>query len=161
MTVIAAVTFTPETGEMQALSSVLDDIADIRCIAGLDADARLKVLNQAEVVISRSFARAEMNAGDVAALKRTRLIHLLFAGANHVPFADLPQTAVVASNSGAFAGPLAEHVLGMTLCLAKKLLPGHAALAQRVAQQAFAFIRRQLRETAGEIVAADAPQVIR
>jgi phosphoglycerate dehydrogenase-like enzyme len=39
-----------------------------------------------------------------------------------MPFADLPAHMLVASNPGAYATPMAEHVLAMTLVLAKHLL---------------------------------------
>ena len=39
-----------------------------------------------------------------------------------MPFADLPSRIIVASNPGAYAIPMAEHVLAMTLALAKRLL---------------------------------------
>ncbi len=39
-----------------------------------------------------------------------------------MPFAGLPSPTLVASNPGAYATPMAEHVLAMTLALAKRLL---------------------------------------
>ncbi len=39
-----------------------------------------------------------------------------------MPFADLPSRIIVASNPGAYAAPTAEHVMAMTLALAKRLL---------------------------------------
>ena len=55
---------------------------------------------------------------------------MVFAGVNSVPFELLPGGVKVAGNAGAFAGPLAEHVLGMVLCLAKVIIPGHQGLAK-------------------------------
>ena len=45
-----------------------------------------------------------------------------------MPFADLPSRIIVASNPGAYATPMAEHVLAMTLALAKRLLMEHQKL---------------------------------
>jgi phosphoglycerate dehydrogenase-like enzyme len=39
-----------------------------------------------------------------------------------MPFADLPPRIIVAGNPGAYATPMAEHVMAMTLALAKHLL---------------------------------------
>ncbi len=46
-----------------------------------------------------------------------------------MPFADLPSSINVASNpGGAYAAPMAEHILAMTLALAKRLLIEHRKL---------------------------------
>jgi glycerate dehydrogenase len=47
-----------------------------------------------------------------------------------VPYADLPGNIVIASNIGAYAEPMAEHVLAMTLALAKRLFREHQKLSQ-------------------------------
>ncbi len=72
----------------------------------------------------------ELGPGEFGLLKKLRMIQLLSAGADHVPYADLPQTIVIASNIGAYAEPMAEHVLAMTLALAKRLFQEHQKLAQ-------------------------------
>ena len=59
-------------------------------------------------------------------MKKLRFVQLLSAGANHVPFPLIPDEVVIASNVGAFAEPMAEHVLGMVLALAKQLFVQHA-----------------------------------
>ena len=45
-----------------------------------------------------------------------------------MPFAELPSHIIVASNPGAYATPMAEHVMAMTLALAKRLLIEHQKL---------------------------------
>ena len=45
-----------------------------------------------------------------------------------MPFADLPTHMSIASNAGAYAIPMAEHNLAMTLALAKRLLIEHQKL---------------------------------
>jgi phosphoglycerate dehydrogenase-like enzyme len=91
------------------------------CLTGLAAPERARALESAEVLLSWNVPR-ELAAGEYALLGRAALLQLLSAGADHVPFADLPEHLVVASNAGAYAGPMAEHVLAMTLALAKRLL---------------------------------------
>jgi phosphoglycerate dehydrogenase-like enzyme len=54
---------------------------------------------------------------------------MLSAGVDTVDFSDLPDDLMVASNAGAYSVAMSEHVLAMTLSLAKHLPQRHAALA--------------------------------
>jgi len=130
MSYLTAVTFTPDETEMQILQSTLGSISEIGCLPDLNPFERAGVMAKADVILARSFARAEVDPDEVAGLGKTRLVQLLFAGVNSVPFDRLPLEVKVAGNAGAFAGPIAEHVLGMVLCLAKKMLPGHQSLSR-------------------------------
>lgn len=71
----------------------------------------------------------ELPAGALHRSPRLRLVQLIPAGADGVDFATIPDGVVVASNAGAYAEPIAEHVLAMTLALAKRLPQRHAELA--------------------------------
>jgi len=130
MSFLTAVTFTPDEKEMQILQSILGNISEIGCLPDLNPVERAGVLAKTDVILARSFARAEVDPGEVAGLENTRLVQLLFAGVNNVSFDRLPSGVKVAGNAGAFAGPIAEHVLGMALCLAKKMLSGHQSLSR-------------------------------
>ena len=59
-----------------------------------------------------------------------RFVQLLWAGADSVPFDQLPRHALVASNAGAFAEPMAEHAVAMALALMKRLPQNHAEMTQ-------------------------------
>lgn len=72
----------------------------------------------------------ELGPSEFALLKEAKLIQLLSAGADHVPFDKLSPATVIASNAGAYAEPIAEHVLAMTLALKKNLVREHQKLAQ-------------------------------
>ncbi len=128
MSFLTAVTFTPDEQEMQILLSVLGGISEICCLSDLDSAKRVEVLAKADVILARSFARAEVEPKEAAGLENVQLVQLIFAGVNNVPFDLLPSHIKVSGNAGAFAGPIAEHVLGMVLCLAKKMIPGHLGL---------------------------------
>lgn len=88
---------------------------------------RPAALESADALLSWNIPR-ELAPGDYAHLRRATLIQLLSAGADHVPFADLPPHILVASNAGAYAAPMAEHVMAMTLALAKRLFAQNAKL---------------------------------
>ena len=82
---------------------------------------REQSLERANVLISWNFPR-EVLPHEYPRLQQVTFIQLLSAGADHMPFADLPSHIIVASNPGAYATPMAEHVMAMTLALAKRLL---------------------------------------
>ena len=130
MTFKIVITFPAKTREKGPIHSVLDGLADIRYLADLKTHQRASVLKSAEVILTRSFAEDEIASYETVHLKKTRMIQLVFAGADKVPFASIPERITVASNAGAFAEPLAEHVLALTLCLAKSILPRHQELAK-------------------------------
>ena len=128
MTFQIAITYLANQRERRAIHSVLGDISEIFYLPGLKSQERTAALGKADVIVSRSFAETEITVQDVAHLKSARLIQLIFAGADKIPFAAISDNITVASNAGAFATPLAEHALAMTLCLAKSLLPRHLQL---------------------------------
>jgi len=49
---------------------------------------------------------------------------------DNLDFSTIPPDILIADNAGAYARPMAEHVMAMTLSLAKRLPQRHAALAR-------------------------------
>ena len=86
-------------------------------------------MKRAYVLFAWNFPQ-EIRQEDYPHLQQVRFIQVLSAGADHLPFADLPSHLLVASNPGAYAAPMAEHVLAMTLALAKRLLVENQKLKQ-------------------------------
>jgi phosphoglycerate dehydrogenase-like enzyme len=120
----------PVDGELTAVNTdVLDDTATVRFLAGLGEDAQLAGLRQASALIGWQLGR-ELPAGGLASAPGLGLIQLLSAGLDSVDFAAIPDHITVAGNVGAYAAPIAEHVMAMTLSLAKHLQIEHAALAR-------------------------------
>jgi glycerate dehydrogenase len=52
-------------------------------------------------------------------------MQLISAGADHIPYHKIPGHITIASNTGAYAKPIAEHVLAMSLTSAKRLREEH------------------------------------
>lgn len=124
-----AVTFDPDSGQRRVFAETLGPLGGVAFLRDApDEAARAAVLRGAEALISW-FPRRELAPADRPALAGVRLIQLLSAGADHVDFAALPDGATVAGNVGAYAGPMAEHALGMAVALAKRLPRNHARLA--------------------------------
>ena len=120
----------PVDGELTTVNTdVLGDSATVRFLAGLEQDAQLDVLRQASALIGWQLSR-ELPASGLAGAAGLGFIQLLSAGLDSVDFAAIPDHVTVAGNVGAYADPIAEHVMAMTLSLAKHLQIEHAALAR-------------------------------
>lgn len=74
--------------------------------------------------------RERINAGVLTALSRLRVVGSVGAGTDHVDLAALADRGVqVITTPGINAVSVAEHALMMTLALAKRALPAHAAVS--------------------------------
>ncbi len=98
-------------------------------LAGLTGESREDLLRDASVYLAWSPIQ-ELGAGVLRAFRNLRMIQLLSAGADHLPFSEIGQDILIASNVGAYAEPMAEHVLAMMLALGKNLLREHAELGR-------------------------------
>lgn len=128
-TVVVTYPATPD--ERSAYAAALAGLAEVRHLADLAADddaGRTALLGAAEALVAWSPGR-ELRPADRGALGRVGLIQLLSAGADGVDFDALPAGVPVAGNVGAYAEPMAEHALAMTLALAKDLSRNHGRLA--------------------------------
>lgn len=124
------VTYQPDEEEREMYQKCLGDLAQVTSLENLRDRGWRKAMGEANVIISRSFSPEEIPQGDILCMTRATFIQLIFSGADNVPFALIPEQATVATNSGAFAEPIAEHVLAMTLSLAKSLCQKHDLLAR-------------------------------
>ena len=125
---LVLVTYDPGEAARAVIGDVLDGAADVRYLPDLDDPARADALASAEALITWAPSR-DLRPDELPAAARLRLIQLMSAGADTVDFDAVPATLIVAANVGAYAQPMAEHVLGMTLALAKRLPANHARLA--------------------------------
>ena len=128
---LVAVTFGPVT---DLLRDALDGVADLASASSRVPDPeRAAVLAAAEALLVWNAGR-ELRPGEGPGLP-ARFVQLVSAGADHLPFGELPPAAIVASNAGAYAEPMAEHALAMALALLKRLPQNHAKLAGGVWDQ--------------------------
>src|SRR2546421_6973999 len=115
------VTFTASPEEKALFLEILGSEASLTFLGEIPPTQREQVLEGATILLAWNFPR-EIGQEDYPYLQQVKFIQLLSAGADHMPFADLPSHIIVASNPGAYAAPMAEHVMAMTLALAKRLL---------------------------------------
>ncbi len=123
------ISFNTEQAHREILKEVLSGRADIKFLSDIAQGERASAIGRAEVMICWN-PDGEFSAEEFKLLGRVRLIQVITAGAEHLPFSLLPAEAKIASNPGAFAEPMAEHILAMVLALAKRLCVNQAKLKQ-------------------------------
>jgi glycerate dehydrogenase len=123
------VTYTIGQANRALLKEILGSVARLSFLADMPSGLREQTLIDAGILLSWNLPK-ELKFGGFGLLKNVRLIQLLSAGADHVPFSELRRDIIIAANVGAYAEPMAEHVLAMTLALAKNLFREHQNLAK-------------------------------
>lgn len=124
------VTFRPPPDVREAFDDVLKGAAEVIFLPDLSRDARLAALASADAVLTWFPGRELDGPEEFDRLRSVGLIQLLSAGVDQVPFARIPHDVALASNAGAYAQPMAEHVLALTLAIAKRLPQNHAGMAR-------------------------------
>jgi phosphoglycerate dehydrogenase-like enzyme len=125
---LVAVSYPADEEFARINSEVLAGDAEVVYSFELDDAGRRQVLRRAEALLAWELAE-EIPAGALEESSRLRFVQLLSAGVDGTDFSALPDRLMLASNAGAYAGAMSEHVLAMTLSLAKRLPQRHAALA--------------------------------
>ena len=116
-------------------TDVLSGEATVRFLRQVPEPERPAILASAEALIGWNLPR-ELPDGALERAAELRFIQLLSAGADSIDFRTIPETVPLAGNVGAYAKPMAEHVMAMTLALAKRLPQRHAGLARGEFNQA-------------------------
>src|SRR6266566_8043393 len=133
------VTYNASQEQQAFLLELLGDVTSLTFLSELAPEQREQALEEATILLSWNFPR-EIQPQEYLLLRRVLFIQLLSAGADHMPFAELPPRIIVASNPGAYAAPMAEHVLAMTLALAKHLLVQHQKLKEGQFDMEYPFL---------------------
>ena len=128
------VTFTADERLRDVVRGVLGDVAEVAYLGDVADEDRVVALARAHVLLA-SVPDEELRGHEWPALARVRFLQIVSAGVEHVPFARLPRTLTVAGNAGAYAEPMAEHIVAMVLALAKRLGPAHEELRRGVFDQ--------------------------
>ena len=126
---LVAVSYPVDDEFAEINTGVLGADAHVAFLARLGEQERLESLGQADALIAFRLGQ-ELPDGALAAAPRLEFIQLLPAGADGIDFAAIPERLTMASNVGAYAKPIAEHVMAMTLALARRLPQRQAAMAK-------------------------------
>ncbi len=123
------VTYRVREEKRSLLRSIFSREGKVSFLSDQPTGLREQTLIDATVLLAWNLAK-ELGPSELSLLKNVRLIQLLSAGADSVPYRGLRDDIVVASNVGAYAEPMAEHVLAMMLALEKNLFREHKKLIQ-------------------------------
>jgi len=110
MTINVLVTYEPDDVERKIYRDILGGLAEIKYLSKTDRIKRQELLNRADVIIALSFSQKEIAAGEIHLVQNARLIQLVYAGADNIPFDLIPEDIILACNAGAYAGPIAEII---------------------------------------------------
>jgi phosphoglycerate dehydrogenase-like enzyme len=124
------VSFDPPPDVRRGFEAGLDGAGEIVYLPDLSREGRGAALASADAVLTWHPGQELEGPEEFEGLRSAGLIQLLSAGVDHVPLDQIPQDVPVASNGGAYAPPMAEHVLALALALAKRLPQNHAAMAR-------------------------------
>lgn len=123
------VSYRADEDHARIVADVLGDDAAVVFLRQFPETERSALLAGADAVLGWHLGR-ELPQGALGQAPDLRFIQLLSAGADSVDFSTIPQHVTLAGNVGAFARPMAEHVMALTLALARRLPQRHADLAR-------------------------------
>ena len=123
------VTHDPPPEARAAYRQQLGSQSDLLIKPDLSPESWAAARARARVLIALN-PRIEITADDVAAMTSLGFVQLLTAGVDHVPLHLFPRDVPIASNAGAYAGPMAEFVLAITLAAAKRLPVEHQEMRE-------------------------------
>ncbi len=126
---LVAVSYPADDEFTRINTGVLDGPARVVFLHGRPEGECREILRQADVLIGWHLSE-ELPAGAWQDSPRLQFVQLLSAGADALDFAAIPERLMLASNAGAYAEPIAEHVMAMALALARRLPQRHADLAR-------------------------------
>ena len=129
------VTHTAGEARRKQLKELFGGEVRLSFLVDMPSGLREQTLVEATILLSWNLPK-EVGPSEFGLLQNVRLVQLLSAGADQVPYAELPRNVMIASNAGAYADPMAEHVLAMTLAMAKNLFQEHQNMAKGEFNQA-------------------------
>jgi phosphoglycerate dehydrogenase-like enzyme len=123
------VTFRTPDEMKTGVEALLEPVARVVFLQDLAGDERRRALESADALLAWSPWR-EVQPEEIEAMGRAPFMQLISAGADQVRFSDVPDEMTIASNVGAWAEPMAEHVVAMILAVAKRLAISTAELTR-------------------------------
>ena len=121
----------------KAVIDVLAGIGKVVFLSDIPEKERSSELSSADVLMAWNIER-ELEPSDWTTISKVKLLQLLSAGVDHLPFSEIPLSLTIAGNVGAYAEQMAEHAVAMILAIYKNLLDRHKKLTKGIFDQATA-----------------------
>lgn len=121
------VTFSADPDARAVIETELPDDADCHYLDDLPEGRHGAAVAGADALLSM-LPHRELDDEAVASLHEDQIVQTVTAGVDHIPLERLPDGLRLLSNAGAYAEPIAEHVLAMYLALSKRLRIEHQKL---------------------------------
>lgn len=123
------VTVSLEPDEREAIETDLSNEIECRFLDDIDPPDRPRSVADADGLLSMRPHR-ELGEEAFEHLHDGQVVQAITAGIDFLPFDRFPDGIVLQSNVGAYAEPVAEHVVAMYLALAKRLRIEHEKLLE-------------------------------
>jgi phosphoglycerate dehydrogenase-like enzyme len=128
------VTYKTDEKDESLFKEKLSSVSELVFLKNIEKQKRNKNLENADILIAWNPSR-ELNELDHKLLKNVKFVQLLSAGYDHINFDIFPKDCMISSNAGAYAKPMAEHILAMILALSKNLLSKHKKMSEGIFDQ--------------------------
>ena len=118
------------TDSRSMIEETLDGVATVVYLTDIDPEeetARRHQLIESNIVFCLQ-PNSELPEGVLKQMPHLDFVQSLSSGVDHIDFSHFPDQVAVACNAGAYAQPMAEHIMAMVLALTKKLPQRHRAL---------------------------------
>jgi len=128
-TPLVLVTHDPPEPIRHAIFETLGSDAKVQFIPELSAGQKPDSIRAARALLTYDPLR-DLGEDGVALLNNCGLIQCLTAGIDYLRLSKIPSNILVAYNAGAYAEPMAEHVVAMALAASKRLPIEHRLMME-------------------------------
>ncbi len=121
------VSFKVDENQKEIIADSLQDYCEISFLT--EIENREKAIEKAEILFVWN-PNIEFKNEEYSLMKNVKFLQLFSAGGDHLSNELFKQKFDIAGNVGAFAIPMAEHIVAMALALAKDLKSAHLKLKE-------------------------------
>ena len=121
------ISFNANEEHKKLINSIFKETARVEFLREYKSEEFDAVLKDSNILFAWNPPR-ELRRVKKDSLQNIEFVQLLSAGFDHIDFNWFPENCKIASNKGAYAEPMAEHIVAMILFIFKNLLKNHNKL---------------------------------